>query len=181
MARKNAGFISFRHGDYELTRAFVEQLYRGLCSEVEAQLGRGVDVFLDTKRLTGGYLFDEALAQELCMSSSMVMVYTPSYFDEAHTYCAREYSAMLQLEMKRLAMLDPAAQQHGLIVPVIFRGLKHLPAEIRDRRQYYDFQSFLLSGREMSHHPKFASVLQEIGEYIADRHRVISGLDDPRC
>src|SRR5689334_9889604 len=125
MPRKNACFISFRHGDQELTRAFVEQLYRGLSNELEAQLGRDAGAFLDEKRLAGGYLFNETLARELCASSCLVMVYTPSYFDEKHPYCAREYGAMVRLEERRFQHLEPAARQHGLIIPVVFRGLQH--------------------------------------------------------
>jgi len=182
MPFRNACFISFRHGQQELTQSFVSQLYTGLCCEIEAQLGREVGVFLDEDRLQGGDLFNEAIAEHLCRSSCMVMVYTPSYFDLCHTYCAREYKAMVQLEEARLRLLgDGRDRTRGLIIPVIFRGKSSLPPEIRDVRQCYDFADFLLTGRKLHKHSKYAGALKVMAEYISERHRAISEVVNDDC
>jgi len=175
MPLKNACFISFRNGQYDLTNRFVTDLHRGLCNELEAQLGRGIDVFFDQERLKGGYFFNEVIAEELCQSACLVLVYTPSYFDVEHAYCAREYRGMLKLEEQRLALLkDDIKRTHGLIVPVVFRGDKYLPAEIGSVRHSYNFDQFSLSDRCMSKHKKYAPVLTEIADYIAERYRDLS-------
>jgi len=180
MPPRNACFISFRNGTRELTRRFVRELHDGLSAELETQLGRGIGIFLDQERLQGGDFFNEIIAQDLCDSSCLVLVYTPSYFDLDHTYCAREYKAMLEMESRRFELLDGADQRlHGLIIPVIFRGT--VPAEIGDVRHCYDFSDFLLAEGTMTKHRRYAPKLREIAEYIAERHRVISALENRNC
>ena len=93
------------------------------------------------------------------------MVYSPPYFDLANSYCAREYRAAADLEQARLAQLAPEVRSHGLIIPVVLRGMKHLPAEIRGSRQCYDFQAFSLASRRISRHPHFSAVMREMGAY----------------
>jgi hypothetical protein len=66
MPLHNACFISFRHGKQELTQRFISEFHSGIQGELEAQLGRDVGVFLDEERLTGGDLFNEAIAEHLC-------------------------------------------------------------------------------------------------------------------
>jgi len=177
MPPRNACFISFRHGQHELTQRFVAELHAGLSAELEIQLGRDVGVFLDETRLQGGDFFNEAIAEQLCESSCLVMIYTPSYFDLAHTYCAREYKAMLGLEAARLAKLQ-LDRTHGLIIPVVFRGGKHMPKEIRDVRHCHDFAGFLLTNRNLARHPRYAPAIQEMAEYISDRHRELATIQN---
>jgi len=177
MPLSNACFISFRHGQQELTQSFVSQLHTGLCGEIEAQLGREVGVFLDEDRLRGGDLFNEAIAEQLWRSSCLVMVYTPTYFDIRHPYCAREYKAMVKLEEARLRLLGNGPDRtHGLIIPIIFRGMNTLPPEIRDVRHCYDFADFLLTERKLHKHSKYAGTLKTMAEYISERHRAISAV-----
>lgn len=182
MPLRNACFISFRHGQHELTQRFVSEFHDGLCSELETYLGGGVTAFLDQDRLQGGDLFNEAIAQHLWESSCLVMVYTPSYFDLTHTYCAREYKAMEGLEQTRLPLLgDGIDRTHGLIIPVIFRGGRHLPSEIRDSRHCYDFSEFLLTDQPLSKHAKYAGALRQMAEYIAERYRALSAAVRDDC
>jgi hypothetical protein len=46
MSLRNACFISYRHGQYELMREFVMEFYAALCAEPEPLLGANV-AFLD--------------------------------------------------------------------------------------------------------------------------------------
>jgi len=178
MPLRNSTFLSFRGFQEELTKAFIDQFHHGLSGEIETQLGRGAGpVFYAPERLQAGDLFNEGIAHELCASATMVMIYTPSYFDAAKTYCAREYKGMVNLEATRLRLLGAEQRTHGLIIPVIFRGEAHLPPEIRDNRQCYNFQDFLLSHRTLNKHPKYAPILRDLGEYIAGRYRALSALD----
>jgi len=146
------------------------EFYTALCAELEPMLGPNA-VYLDQNRLSGGDLYTDALADALFASATMVVVYTPTYFHWEHTYCAREYAAMEQLERQRLARLGITADRsHGLIVPVVLRGGKYLPEAIRGWRQCYDFERFQLGGRRLSHHPKFAPTIRTIAAYISDRY-----------
>lgn len=170
MPLKNACFVSYRHGQYELMKEFVTDFCAALCCELEPMLQSG-GVFLDHERLRGGDFYNQTLAGNLYESATMVMVYTPTYFDAEYTYCAREYSAMVSLERERLSRLRGIGSgDHGLILPVILRGSRNLPEEIKGGRQYYNFENFQLGGRRLSYHPRFAPVIREIAAYISERY-----------
>src|SRR6267143_1162323 len=114
MPLRNSCFISFRHGQQPLTQRFVSDLYEGLKAELEALLGREIGIFIDQERLGGGDFFNEAIAEHLCESACLVMVYTPPYFDREHTYCAREYKGMIEIEKTRLQLLPEGPDRtHG--------------------------------------------------------------------
>jgi hypothetical protein len=186
MPLKYSCFISFRHGDRSLPtdknllETIIRQLKVALSSELEALTTK--EVYVDWERLKGGDFYNQALSTALCESACMVVVYVPTYFDQHKAYCAREYKAMEKLESKRLPLLNSAAQsKHGLIIPIVFRGLKFLPSEIKDNRAYYDFQSFQLGGREMSRNSNFNSKIREMAEYIYDRCRELEALPIDPC
>jgi len=88
---------------------------------------------------------------------------------------------MVQLEQERLALLAQAERNHGLIIPVVFRGFTRIPTEIKNFRQCYDFSGFTLTDNQMSAHPKFAQELKNMAEYIADRYRSLNGVVNPKC
>ena len=165
---ENLCFISYRSGEHDLTRQFINDLFEGLSGELET-LHSG-KVFVDWDRLRGGDFFNQALARALCRSVCMVLVYTPMYFDLERPYCAREYRAMLDLEEQRLAALGgPVGSTSGLIIPVVFRGRDRLPQEIVNKRHCHDFGDFTLYGRHMYEHVDYAPKIKEIAEYIRDR------------
>jgi hypothetical protein len=181
MPLKYSCFISFRHGDRELPtnqnllETIIRQLKTALSSELAAFTTK--QVYVDWERLKGGDFYNEALAKALCESACMVMVYVPTYFDEHKPFCTREYMAMQKLESLRLPRLGSVGQlQHGLIIPIVFRGLRYLPTEIKNHRAYYDFQSFQLGSKEMSRNPNFNTKIREIAEYIFDRSRELEAL-----
>lgn len=100
MALKYSCFISYRHAEGELHRRIIRDLFEALSEELELHVGE--KIFLDEERLRGGFLYNEVIAEALCMSACMVLVYTPTYFDLEHSYCAREFRAMEALEEYRL-------------------------------------------------------------------------------
>ncbi|MFN7998765.1 MAG: toll/interleukin-1 receptor domain-containing protein [Bryobacteraceae bacterium] len=178
MRLKHACFVSYRHGQYDLMKEFTSDFCSALCGELEPLLGTA-GVFLDQQRLEGGSFYNEALARDLFDSATMAMVYTPTYFDSDHTFCTREFRAMEALEKRRLERLGlPLASTNGLIIPVVLRGARYLPGEIRNTRQYYNFESFLLGGRRLSRHPKFAPAIREMAGYICTRYYELSRLPD---
>jgi hypothetical protein len=175
---RNACFISYRHGKYDLVKEFTSEFYSALSNEVEPILG-GNAVFMDHQRLEGGYLYNEGLSRGLYESATMVLLYTPTYFEAEYPYCAREYRAMVALEQQRLARLGAAADaSRGLIIPVVLRGLQYLPDEIRLHRQFHNFESFQLGGRRLSRHPKFAPAIRQIAAYVCERFRELRSLPE---
>lgn len=170
---QHASFLSYRHGQGDIKRRFIEEFTRGLNNELEL-LG-DESLFVDTKRLQGGDFFDEALARALYLSATMIVLYQPNYFDPRHPYCAREYLAMCKLEEPRLALCTQQAdREHGLVIPVVLRGPRDLPVELRSRRHYEDFSEFTLVDQELYKHPEYAPKLRKIASYIKDRCDVLS-------
>lgn len=177
MPFKYACFISYRHGQRELLQQIVTNLRTAISGEFEAWFGPN-SVILDEGRLRGGDFYNEALALALCESVCMIVVYVPAYFDTSHTFCAREYKAMEQLEGERLGLLRAQAdKQHGLIIPIVFRGKTFLPKEIADRRHYYDFESFQLTGVDVNTDTEYKKMIKEIAEYIAECCKRFANLD----
>ncbi len=126
--------------------------------------------------------YNEALASALCESACMVIVFTPIYFSVNHTYCAREYKAMEALEDERLKLLGNAMdKQNGLIIPVIFRGAESLPTDLKNRRQFYCFDQFLLSDAKLSENPQYATKIKEMAQYIAGRFEALNSLPGDPC
>jgi hypothetical protein len=178
MAIEYACFMSYRHGEGELTNNLIDELYKALSDELEPYFGRG-SVYLDKERLETGDLFNEEIIGALYHSVCMICVYTPYYFDRKDTYCAREFIAMEKLEKERLKRLNPQEKKHGLIIPIVFRGCKYLPQEIKEKRQYYNFESFLLCNRhKINRHPRYAPTIKKIAEYIADRYNTLAKRGD---
>jgi hypothetical protein len=177
MAFRYACFISYRHATGELMTTAVDELYKALTDELEAYVG-GDSVYCDKDRLNAGEIFPEKISNALYRSVCMIAVYTPTYFDKEHTYCAREFKAMEMLEKQRLERLKPEDKNNGLIIPIVFRGLEHLPREIKQRRHYSNFENFLLCDSKINRHPLFAPAINKIAKYIDDRYDKLVKLGD---
>ena len=158
----------------------IEQLHEAVESELELYTTNH-SVFVDYEGLEGGDLYQPSLAKALCESACMILVYTPSYFDEKNTFCAREYRAMEMIEAKRLSLLKQPSKDHGLIIPVVFRGRDQLPEFVSKYRHYYDFQSFLLSSSRISEHPDFSTQVAKLAKYIYNRLKDFSSLPEDVC
>jgi hypothetical protein len=158
----------------------VQGLVRSLKTELSRWLD--LDVYLDEERLKGGDFFDANLAQALCESVCLVMVYTPTYFSNSHTYCAREYKAMEELEKQRLELLGHSdSAKHGLIIPIIYRGDKKIPYTITSKRQCHYFENYQISGQATLDYPEYAQKIKEIAEYIEERCEELSVVEDDAC
>jgi hypothetical protein len=165
MPIRNACFISYRHSQKELMSRFVEQLHEALASELDVLTD--LEIYRDRLRLQGGDFYNTALARSLCESVCMVMVFTPTYFNPVHPYCAREFAAMCSLERVRLRDAD----EHGLIIPVVLRGFDDLPHSIQANRQVYRFEQYSVSSPRLIRNKKFDADIRRMAEYIAARVR----------
>ena len=180
MPFKHSCFISYRHPNHQLGQRIVNELYTGLCSELELMTDK--DVYLDYEGLKGGDLYNEALAIELFHSVCMIVIYTPSYFSLDHTYCAREYKAMENLEEERFKLLsNPADRMKGLILPIVFRGVDRIPDTIKSRRQFYDFSGFLASDVGLHKHHKYSAEIKNVAQDVFDRCNIFEKLKSDPC
>jgi hypothetical protein len=176
-AFKYACFVSYCHGQYELMTAFIDQLKAALDAYLDPLLDE--QVYIDTQRLKPGYRYDEALAEAICQSVCMVVVYSPKY--ERHEYCVREYEAMVKLEAARKTMLGPAGRGRGFIIPVILRGGDDVPPRIREHVHCADFSRFTLATPRLASNPDYIGEIQKIAQVIYDQYRVFANLGANPC
>lgn len=170
-------FLSYCHDDGILVRGFINSLVEALESELGPYLPPYVKKVYHDKRMETGYLFNSELAQALCGSACMVVVYSPSY--HRHPYCMMEYAAMEALEEQRADMINNSIvtpKNYGLILPVILRGrLEALPDEIRSKRQFADFSQVTTANPEITKREdliekvgRMAAYISEVYEYFED-------------
>jgi hypothetical protein len=65
MPFQHACFISYRHGQQQLMKRFVEDFHDALSSELEPLIDP-LRVYRDVLRLEGGDFYNQALARSLC-------------------------------------------------------------------------------------------------------------------
>lgn len=170
MAFKYACFISYCHGQNDLVKTFIDQLESAINTYLDTYLDE--KVFVDRTRLNPGELYNEALAQAICESLCMIVVYTPRY--ERHDYCRREFEAMLRLDQQRRQLLGKAADTSGMIIPIIFRRGDTLPDQIKRPYQYTDFSKYTLASTDISRNPDFIDEIQKICKVIHSHFETFS-------
>jgi hypothetical protein len=170
-----ACFISYRRTNQSILDRFVKDLSEGLSFELAPYLDLGV--FTDPDPGVQGETLEAAITTALCRSVCMVPVYTPNYFSTAHTFSAREFRLMQELEKQRLGTLErDEERRQGLIIPVVLRGADLLPGELRNR-QFYSFEQYMLGDRRVFRSPGFRKSLEKIARYIFDCYRSLRPLE----
>jgi hypothetical protein len=172
-------FISYSHNQGELPDRFIKDLYKTLSGEIGALTSEINTCCVDWDRLRGGDFYNEIISKSICRSVCMIMVYTPTYFDRNHMYCAREFKAMEKIESKRLRLIGELSGNHGLIIPIVYRGENYIYPDIKSKRQYYNFSGYF-PGRNgensLLSHPTYGPQLKEIAEYIYERYLLLKDL-----
>lgn len=166
-------FISYRHTKEYKGQAETARIVEELKAELELRVTQ--EVYRDTERLKGADFYNEALAGALCRSVCMVVLFLPTYFDDTHLFCAREFKAMEKLERERLQLLPVEERLHGLIIVLALRDFDQIPAEIKKARMCKDFEAYYLK-RSLRWDSRFQADIREISRYIADRCRAFSRL-----
>ncbi len=159
-------FISYRHTKGYKGQAETHRIVEELKAELEMRVAG--EVFRDIERLKGAEFYNEALARALCRSVCMVVLFWPTYFDDAHLFCAREFKAMEKLEAERLLRLPVDERVHGLILVLALRDFDRIPDEIKKKRLCRDFSAYMMK-RNLRQDPHFQGEVREIARYIADR------------
>ena len=168
MSSQYSCFVSYRHTTGYKGKNYTERIVEDLKAELELRIAR--EVYRDVERLKGAEFYKEALASAICRSVCMVVLFWPGYFSSEHTFCAREFKAMEDLEKRRLALLPEEERDKSLIIVLALRGFDQIPQEIKGIRLCKDFEAHTMK-YNMRSNAGFQRDIFEIGAYIAERVR----------
>jgi hypothetical protein len=172
-------FISYRHRNGSTGRGFTESIIEELRDELELHIDS--KPYIDSERMKGAEFYNETLATELCHSVCMVVLFSPNYISQEHTFCAREYIAMEQLEARRLQLLEEASERrNSLIVCLALRGFELIPPEIKGGRRCIDLEAQLRRSN-MRSGAGFQRAIKETAIYIRDRWRAFLEVEQDPC
>lgn len=162
---EHACFISYRHGQGEVLQGFMKQFIDALQSEIA--MYSHLKIFLDKERLFAGTLLNKSLAQALCRSACMIMIYTPRYFEENSTYCTREFLAMKKLAKEREKRKH--GQTRSFIIPVVLRGKETFPMKLFGNEIviHCDFEKFDLTNKRIMKDARYYELIKQIAKHIA--------------
>ena len=135
----NSCFISYRHPATKGNReeSLIKHVVKAITDHIELYT-HDHPVYFDEKDLIPGYNYDERIAEAICRSACMVIVYWPSYLES--DYCKKEIEAMLNVEERRHRILGDKLRGCRLFIPIILRGkFDQLPDRVRNNCQYLDY------------------------------------------
>lgn len=186
MPFKHACFVSYPHCDpaSDVLPPFIDALTVRLRSELDAYIGTGHTVYWDKANLHPGSRFNDALAQAMCESACWIIVFVPIYGE--HSYCRREYLAMLELDSRRRDTLGSRLPRDlGMIFPIVLRGkIAQLPHEIRDSAHADELLGQCqMSGGNLQDNPTFYAHTAGIATKILDVWNTMrsQGYVTPEC
>jgi TIR domain len=181
----HACFVSYRHPVAEGTREqkLIGHVVRAITDHVEMYTHEH-DVYFDSRRLLPGYRYDARLAEAICRSACMVIVYWPSYLES--DYCRAELEAMLEIEERRQQILSSELRGCRLFIPVILRGrFEELPDRITRDCHYLDYKAQATRPDiNLGEDERTSEELYRIAEYIKFLCDVMKASRDPlfgRC
>jgi hypothetical protein len=143
MAFKNSCFISYPHNAGKSVDAFVDRLKLELADHLAQFVSNPIRTDHD---FGTGVEFHPAIANEICESACLLVVYVPIYQRKA--FCLREYAAMEELQAKRYAALQRnLSAQFGMILPLVFTGSEDkIPDWIKTHINYKDISKSTIAG-----------------------------------
>jgi TIR domain len=142
MTFKCACFISYPHNAGKSVDKFVNRLKEELQDRV-AQFVTD-PIATDHDFMTGAD-FNKAIAQKICESACLVVVYMPVY--QRKTFCLQEYIAMERLQQERYQVLkNDLSGQFGMILPLVYTGEEQkIPMWISKHINYKNISKFTIS------------------------------------
>ena len=163
----NSCFISYRHPATKGNReeSLIKHVVKAITDHIELYT-HDHPVYFDEKDLIPGYNYDERIAEAICRSACMVIVYWPSYLES--DYCKKKIEAMLNVEERRHRILGDKLRGCRLFIPIILRGkFDQLPDRVRNNCQYLDYYAQTVNPHfNIGDDPKMSQELLRIAEYI---------------
>ena len=174
MPFKYACFISYPGTQGQMMKAFIDELKQALRDCIDPYLDE--QVYIDKEQLAGGDHFNEALAEAICQSLCMVVVYVPKY--ERHEYCRREYRAMELLEQQRAAICGrERLGNRGMIIPIILRGDGDLPDRIKKHVHYCNFTKYTTASQNIRNNVDCVAQLEAVAQNVYELYQAFEGLE----
>lgn len=170
MSLKHACFISYAHAKGKLINSFVEKFSEVLSDELEAYFDE--DLWIDREKLNTGEDLELALAEAICKSVCVVVLFFPRY--TRREWCMRELAHAERIERERLSQLKGCyTPSRGIIIPVVLRGDPEDMPEIIKRRVWANFKEFSLADPDITHNPEHVAIVIKMAEYIHDVYKEI--------
>ena len=175
-------FISYVHPENAWAKAAIDMAVAALRSALEIDFGRDRPPFIDIDRLNPGDNHARQLAQAICNSACMVILYHPAYGNSA--YCQRELAAMRQIEETRRRIVGGKLDAHRLFIPLVLRGrAEDLPTFVHQDCVWLDYSRQLLTSRDLSGtrpvRERFFQVVDTISAIcrVLDHHEGLRSID----
>ncbi len=174
MSIKYACFVSYPHSKEILMSNFMQQLKQALAASLEPYLRN--EVYMDDRHI-GCDNYNEGIAQAICESICMIVVFSPVYTER--DFCLREFLAMEKIEEKRKQKLgEKFDRTKRMIIPIILRGdSDDLPDKIKNIH-YSDFSNFSLGSMSLKRSREFQYQLDQIAKYIYEIYTDLKGLEE---
>ena len=174
MPFKYVCFISYPHSKSTMMKDFVDELKQALVDELDPIFDE--EVYIDKERLAGGDHFNQALAEALCQSFCLVVVYVPKY--EKHTFCLQEYRAMEILEGERMKIAGQTKPgKYGMIIPIVLRGAEDVPEDIKKCIHYLDFSRYTTASANIRKNEEYVAQIGRLAKKIREMHQLFEELD----
>jgi len=170
-------FISYPHMNEDQLPHLVTEFADTLAEKLSfiRQYTDTKTAFIDKNRLRPGFRWEPAIAQALCRSRCLILVYNDQYF--TREYCILEFRAMCALEAKRAGKSgngkgNNAKPKGSMIIPVIVQSAGGedetpvLPPEVQEF-EWYDFRSILDPSRQFKN-KKYLEKVREIYKRVED-------------
>lgn len=168
-------FFSYAHGQHAHMSKFKDDLVDALQCYLEPHLDNEDELFIDSEQLGGGDDLDQRIAQAMCESVCMILLYTPKY--EAHAYTRREFAAMQLIESERSKWYTLPSH---LIIPVIMtRHPDGLPRQITEPGMYVDFSGYTLASGDLKANPAYLPDIGRIVLRIAAHYQLLKRSTPP--
>jgi hypothetical protein len=142
MPFKCACFISYPHNAGKSVDKFVTRLKE----ELQDKFAQFVtDPIVTDHDFPTGAHFHQVIAQQICQSACLIVVYMPVYQRKA--FCIQEYTAMQRLEAQRYdALAAKPSIPIGMILPIVYTGEEaKIPKWISGQINYRNISKFTIS------------------------------------
>ena len=150
---------------------FAAQIERALEAELSLLLDdySALPVFKDDRKIEVSDLIDPVIAEAVCTSVCMIIIYTPNYLSKQKRYCASELEGMLRLEAQRKHTIGANAAKSGLIFTIVLRKgneTNGVPKILNERQTINDFTDFASYSTEIQRDPKLGKKISDIAQKI---------------
>lgn len=179
MAFKYACFISYPHNAGKSVDAFVTRLKEELTDRLAQFVQGGIKTDHDFKT---GANFNKAIAQTICESACLLVVYMPVY--QRKRFCLQEYTAMERLEIERYqALQQDLSAQFGMILPLVYTGDESkIPKWISERINYKNISaSTIADPQAVFDQPDFKAWLVSIANMVDSLYNAFQASPTDPC